>query len=97
LGFVLLDGKSILSEAHAFFWGDTVVEIGVITAEGQRGLGYASMVSAYLVQACECRGYATYWACHVDNLASAAVARKLGYRLENEVSLAWYPAARSRI
>jgi hypothetical protein len=31
IGFLLLDGKRILSEAHAFFWGDTVVEIGVIT------------------------------------------------------------------
>lgn len=93
IGFVLLDGKRVLSEAHAFFWGDTIVEIGVITAEGERGLGYASMVSAYLVRACESRGYATYWGCHVENLASAAVARKLGYRVENEYSLAWYPAA----
>lgn len=92
MGFVLLDGESILSEAHAFFWGDTLVEIGVITAEGRRGLGYASLVSAHLVRACESRGYATYWECHVDNLASAAVARKLGYRVENEYSLAWYPA-----
>jgi RimJ/RimL family protein N-acetyltransferase len=93
VGFVLLDGPRVLSEAHAFFWGDTIVEIGVITAEGERGLGYASLVSAYLVRACENKGYATYWGCHVDNLASAAVARKLGYRVENEYSLAWYPAA----
>ena len=92
LGFLLLDGKRILSEAHAFFWGDTLVEIGVITADSHRGLGYASMVSAYLVRACESRGYATYWGCHVDNLASAAVARKLGYRIENKYSLAWYLA-----
>jgi hypothetical protein len=93
IGFVLLGGKSILSEAHAFFWGDKIVEIGVITAEGERGLGYASVVSAHLIRACESRGYATYWGCHVDNLASAAVARKLGYRVENRYSLAWYPAA----
>jgi GNAT superfamily N-acetyltransferase len=97
IGFLLLDGRRILSEAHAFFWGDTVVEIGVITAEGHRGLGYASIVSAYLVRACESRGYATYWGCHVDNLASAAVARKLGYRIENKYSLAWYPAASRRV
>jgi GNAT superfamily N-acetyltransferase len=92
IGFVLLDGECILSEAHAFFWGDAVVEIGVITADDHRGLGYASMVSAYLVRACESRGYGTYWGCHVDNLASAAVARKLGYGVENRYSLAWYPA-----
>jgi GNAT superfamily N-acetyltransferase len=93
MGFILLDGESVLSEAHAFFWGDAFVEIGVITAEDERGLGYASLVSAHLVRACERKGYATYWGCHVDNLASAAVARKVGYRAENKYSLAWYPAA----
>ena len=61
VGFLLLDGKRILSEAHAFFWGDTVVEIGVFTAEDHRRLGYASIVSAPLVRACEGRGYSTYW------------------------------------
>jgi len=96
IGFLLLDGKRILSEAHAFFWGDTVVEIGVITADGHRGLGYASIVSAHLVRACESRGYATYWGCHVDNPASAAVARKLGYRIEKQYSLAWYTASTVR-
>jgi len=93
IGFLLLDGKRILSEAHAFFWGDTVVEIGVFTEDGHRGLGYASIVSAHLVRACGNRGYTTYWGCHVNNLASASVARKLGYRIENEYSLAYYPAA----
>lgn len=93
IGFLLLDGKHILSEAHAFFWGDTTVEIGVITADGYRGSGYASIVSAHLIGACEDRGYSTYWGCNADNLASIAVARKLGYRIENNYSNAYYPAA----
>jgi GNAT superfamily N-acetyltransferase len=92
IGFLLLDGGRILSEAHAFFWGDTLVEIGVVTADGHRGLGYAPIVSAHLVRACEDRGYATYWGCDEHNLASAAVARKLGYRMEESYSLAYYPA-----
>lgn len=96
LGFLLLDETRVLSEAHAFFWGDTLVEIGAITAEGHRGLGYAPMVAAYLVRACESRGFATYWGCDLENLASAAVARKLGYRVESRYSLAWYPAAEGR-
>jgi GNAT superfamily N-acetyltransferase len=93
LGFLLLEGTRLLSEAHAIFWGDTLVEIGVHTADGHRGLGYASTVSTHLIRACEHRGYATYWGCHVDNLASATVARKLGYRREHNYSLAYYPAA----
>ena len=92
IGFLILEGTRVLSEAHAIFWGDTLVEIGVHTAEGYRGLGSASIVSAHLIRACEHRGYATYWGCHVDNLASAAVARKLGYRIENRYTLAYYPA-----
>jgi RimJ/RimL family protein N-acetyltransferase len=93
VGFLLLEGTRLLSEAHAIFWGDTLVEIGVHTAEGYRGLGYATRVSAHLIRACEQRGYATYWGCHVDNLASAAVARKLGYGVETNYTLAYYPAA----
>ena len=93
IGFLLVDGKHILSEAHAFFWGDTRVEIGVITADDYRGLGYASIVSAHLVRACEERGYSTYWGCNADNLASIAVAHKLGYRIEKHYSNACYPPA----
>jgi RimJ/RimL family protein N-acetyltransferase len=92
IGFLLLVGEQIISEAHAFFWGDTLVEIGVITADGHRGLGYASIVSAHIIRACEDRGYLTYWGCNADNLASIAVARKLGYRIENNYSNAYYPA-----
>jgi RimJ/RimL family protein N-acetyltransferase len=92
IGFILLDGKQIISEAHAFFWGDTIVEIGVITADGHRGLGYGSIVAAHLIRACEERGYSTYWGCNADNLPSIAVARKLGYRIENNYSNAYYQA-----
>ena len=95
IGYLLLDGTRILSEAHAFFWGDTVVEIGVITADGHRGFGYASIVAAYLIRACNDRGYSTYWGCHVNNLSSIAVARKLGYRIQNNYSLAYYPPVMS--
>jgi len=92
IGYLLLDGNRILSEAHAFFWGDTMVEIGVITADGYRSSGYASIVSAHLVRACEERDYLTYWGCSADHPASIAVARKIGYRIEREYSNAYYPA-----
>ena len=46
---------------------------------------------AHLIRDCEARGYQTYWNCARQNLASAAVARKLGYRTEKEYRLlAWF-------
>ena len=92
LGYVLLDGEEILSEAHAFFWGDGDVEIGTVTGEAHRGAGHAPIVCAHLVRACEARGYATYWGCDLGNPASAAVARKLGYARERPVAFAVLPA-----
>jgi hypothetical protein len=37
LGFCVRKGAEVLSEAHAFFWGDDEVEIGTITHENCRG------------------------------------------------------------
>ena len=92
VGSVLLDRDQILSEAHAFFWGEGEVEIGTITHEAYRGLGYAALTCAHLIHACEARGFQTYWGCDIDNPASAAVARKLGYTIENNYELVYYPA-----
>jgi hypothetical protein len=45
---------------------------------------------ARLIQACEELGHATWWDCAKQNLASVALARKLGYRTEREYRvLAW--------
>jgi RimJ/RimL family protein N-acetyltransferase len=43
------------------------------------------------IRACEGLGYRTYWICARQNRASAAVARKLGFRTEREYRLwAWF-------
>ena len=80
IGFCLVRGEQILSEAHAFFWGDGFVEIGAITNEAHRGSGYAPIVTAHLIRSCEQRGYGTYWGCDGDNVASASAARKVDYQ-----------------
>lgn len=79
LGFCLMKENQILSEAHAFFWGDGFVEIGAITDEAHRGLGYAPVATAHLIHACEQRGYITYWGCDTDHTSSISVAKKVGY------------------
>jgi RimJ/RimL family protein N-acetyltransferase len=90
LGFFLMRGDEILCEAAT---GPAVlgrIEVGVTTHATHRGRGYATMTCARLIQACEEQGYDTWWDCAKQNVASAALARKLGYRTEREYRvLAW--------
>jgi RimJ/RimL family protein N-acetyltransferase len=68
-----------------------IVEMGVTTRAQYQRRGYATLTCAHLIRACEERGYRTYWNCAKQNLASAAVARKLGYRREKVYRLlAWF-------
>lgn len=93
IGYGLLQGESLLAEAHAFFWGGQLVEVGTVTHEQWRGRGYGSVVTAHLVVECEERGYTTYWGCELENKASAAIARHLGYGEPREYHLVAYPSA----
>ena len=88
----LMRGDEIRSEeSYAYFAALGMIEIATSTREPYRGRGYATITCAHLIQACEAHGYQTYWNCAKQNLASAAVARKLGYRTEKEYRLlAWF-------
>jgi hypothetical protein len=87
----LICGDEIRSEAFAYFAALGTIEIAVSTREQYRGSGYATIACAALIQDCERQGYQTYWNCARQNLASAALARKLGYRTEREYRLlAWF-------
>jgi RimJ/RimL family protein N-acetyltransferase len=90
-GFYLMSGDEILCEVFAGPPAGGLVEVGVMTYDQHQGRGYATLTCAHLIQACEAAGYQTYWNCAKQNLASAAVARKLGYRTEREYKLvAWF-------
>jgi GNAT superfamily N-acetyltransferase len=83
LGLCLMDGEEILVEAYASALGHPYAEIGAITHKPYRGRGYAPIAVAYLIEALEQLGYQAYWSCNVDNPASARVARKLDFTIEN--------------
>jgi len=86
----LMHADEICCESYAYFAALGIIEIATSTSEPYRGRGYATMTCAHLIQACEAQGYQTYWNCAKQNLASAAVARKLGFRTEKEYRLlAW--------
>jgi RimJ/RimL family protein N-acetyltransferase len=89
-GYVLMRGEEILSEATVGPSALDCYEPGVFTQEKQRGKGYGTLVTARLIQEIETMGRRTYWNCAKQNLASAAIARKLGYRMEKEFRcMAW--------
>lgn len=83
-GYVLMQGDQILSESSVGAPALGLYEPGVFTHPDHRGKGYGTMVTARLVQEIEAMGGQTYWNCAKQNLASAAIARRLGYRVEKE-------------
>lgn len=84
LGYGLMRGDKILSEATVGLPALGLYEPGVFTRKEQRGKGYGTMVTARLIQEIEASGGQTYWNCAQQNAASAAIARKLGYQVEKE-------------
>ena len=68
-----------------------VIELGTITQPEHRERGYATIVSARIALECERLGYQTHWNCAKDNPASAAIARRLGYRNVQEFQLLVWP------
>lgn len=90
----LMRGDEILSDAGVGQPALGLYEPGVFTQEKYRGKGYGTMVVARLIQEIEAMGGKTYWNCAKQNLASAAIARKLGYRIEKEYRcMAWKKTA----
>jgi RimJ/RimL family protein N-acetyltransferase len=83
IGLCMLQGDQILVEAYASALGKTRAEIGAITHQAYRGRGYAPIACAYLVDACQQRGYQPYWSCDADHTASIRVAQKLGFQQSN--------------
>jgi RimJ/RimL family protein N-acetyltransferase len=77
-------GEEMLSEATVGPPAIGLYEPGIFTQAAQRGKGYATITIAYLIQEIESRGGNTYWNCAKQNVASAALARKLGYRIKKE-------------
>lgn len=87
LGLCLLHGSTIAVEAYALFWGAGQVEVGVVTHPDYRRRGLGLLACANLLDQCEAQDARTVWSCHVGNPASAALARRLGFRTERRYQL----------
>jgi len=84
INFGLMRGDEILSDAGVGQPAIGLYEPGVFTRPEHRGKGCGTLVVARLIQEIEAMGGRTYWNCAKQNLASAAIARKLGYQIEKE-------------
>lgn len=88
----LMHGDDTVCEAYADRDVSGVRELGVTTQKAYRGQGFATITCAHLIALCDKAGSATYWDCARLNLASVALARRLGFRNEREYRLlAWFP------
>lgn len=84
-------GNEIVCEAYADMEIMGRREIGIATQATYRKQGLATFACAHLIKLCEEAGSQTYWDCARLNLASVALARKLGFQNEREYELlAWF-------
>ena len=66
------------------------------TGGTHRGKGYATRVSAYVIDQCLERGFSVAWSRETDNPASAAIARRLEFQKEGTDPALVYRSTRPR-
>jgi predicted GNAT family acetyltransferase len=71
--------EGIVAEAYAVIWSGERAEIATVTHPQHRGRGYATVLCASLIKACEGVDLSTYWNCDEDNGTSVRLATRLGY------------------
>ncbi len=93
LGYCLLDGDEVVAEAFAGPLVDGAMEMATITTDAYQRRGLAAIVCAKTILECERLGYTTWWNTSLANVASAGLARKLGYRVEQHYrAFVWEPS-----
>jgi RimJ/RimL family protein N-acetyltransferase len=80
-GFV--DGR-LISVAVPFYVGERFEELGVVTAQAHRGVGWSTACSAAVIADIQSRDRTPCWSTTPDNTASMRVASKLGFRQTRE-------------
>jgi GNAT superfamily N-acetyltransferase len=94
IGYCLMDGTVVVSEAVAGPLTRGIAEIGVGTKDTARRKGFATITAARVIQECEARGYQPFWNAAQHNAPSIALAQRLGFQTERPFRvLAWSSGA----
>lgn len=89
-GVCLLHGEVIASECTAVYVGGGQAEVDIHTREDYRGRGLAGLTASAFIEETLRRGLLPNWSCWPERLASAALARKLGFDEQPDVpALLW--------
>lgn len=72
-------GGRLVAVAVPFFVGDRYEDVGVITDPAHRGRGLATACAAAVIADIRARGRVPTWTTSPDNIASRAVAARLGF------------------
>lgn len=79
VGFALMVKDQAAAIAFSSFMHDEMLELGMETKLEYRRRGFASIISAKLIEYCLERGLEPVWACRQGNLGSYNLAIKLGF------------------
>ena len=79
-GYCAHDTGTIVCWCTAEYVSDGRCGIGIETVAARRGRGLATLTGGAFAEHCTARGIVPHWDCWSDNLASVAVAEKLGFR-----------------
>ncbi len=79
VGFALMAKDQAAAIAFSSFMHDEMLELGMETKLEYRRRGFASIISAKLIEYCLERGLEPVWACRQGNLGSYNLAIKLGF------------------
>ncbi len=85
LGFCITQGDAIVSMCYtAFAWQDHH-DIDILTLDGHQRRGLGAAVGCAFIDHCLRHGLSPNWDCWTRNLASVALAQKLGFEARIEV------------
>jgi hypothetical protein len=84
-GFCVMQGEEWVSHCYSNHIGGGEAEITIGTRGEFQRQGMATLAGAAFLRECLARSLRPAWSCDIDNLASAATARKLGFAREEEL------------
>lgn len=79
-GFCILHGDHIAAWAFSAAVSSKEIDIGVETSPEYRNRGLAAVVSSRMIQYVLEQNKKPVWACHAQNMASQALAEKIGFK-----------------